>query len=264
MLDFVKARLMSFNNANECPKELEASALKLKKAINDKVVTHFKCDGLDSLEQLKHLQTWMTVNETVYILYITANERIEIDENDQAQGVRIIPHPFTSDHQRVIEVTSTKTIERPLALFVEQYSSLTETNTYRVDGYRLTQDQEMRQTLLAGMNYWVCKECDVGVNCMKMPCTRCQKHLQKIPFFDYEIVDVRNAMRAAHSKSRDMSKYPWFCRDCYMKVEDTTLECAGCHRKLSDTDEMKYRSHKRLELHELLYLIENLRYHDTS
>ena len=262
MLDFVKAQLMSFNNAHECPKELEASALKLKTAINDKEVTHFKCDGLDSLAQLKHLQTWMTVNAPAYILYITANKGIEIDENDQAQGVRIIPHPLTSDQQRVIEVTSTKTIERPFALFIEQYSSLTENNRYRVDGYRLTQDEEMRGTLFAGMNYWVCKECDVGVNCMKMPCTRCQKHLQKIPCFDYEIDDVRKAMREAHSKSRDTSKYPWYCRDCYMRVEDTTLECAGCHRKISDTDAMKYRSHTRPELHELLDLIENLRYHE--
>jgi len=266
MLDFVKAQLMSFNNARECPKALEASALKLKKAINDKEVTHFKCDGLDSLEQLKHLQTWMKVNDTAYDLYITANEGIVIDENDQAQGVRIIPHPLTSDHQRVIEVTTTKTKERPLALFVEQYSSLTETNRYRVDGYRLTQDQEMRSALLAGMNYWVCKECDVGVNCMKMPCPRCQKHLKMIPIYEYEINEVNDAMREAHSNSirRDTSKYPWYCRDCYMEVEDTTLECAGCDRELNATDAVKYRSHKRPELHEVLDLIKNLRYHEIT
>ena len=83
---------------------------------------------------------------------------------------------------------------------------------------------------------------------MTMPCPGCNKELQKIPIYEDEIETMRDAMKEAHSIQKDatgVSKYPWYCRDCYKVVEDTTVACSGCGSKLNAKDAEKYRNHER-------------------
>jgi hypothetical protein len=269
MLDFVKSKLMCKYNTDECDEALETSARRLKEAINNNNVTNYKCDSEDSLEQLKHLQTWMAVNDYGFVLYITATEGIEVDKVDQAQGMKMVDHPVLRDHRRVIEMRATneRKVTDYFPLYIEQYSSLTDNNTYRVDGYRLTHDEEMRDAFLDGMSYWICEECDKGVNCITLPCPRCNMELQKIPIYDNEIDYMRQTMKEAHSNRKHKtgeSNYPWYCRDCYIVVDDTTVSCSGCNRQLNARDAETYRKHEKPELDKVLEHIGNLSNHETT
>jgi rubrerythrin len=228
-LSYIKGYLLEVqakNSGLNKPITLEESEDKLKIAIVDCDVDNHQEHENDCNEHLKHLHSWMIVNTPQIVLHVIVEEEIQIDEEMKSLGINRVP-------PNIIEIRGSSNLRGVVDgchAEIEQFSTASSGERYRVEGYRLSSNQETRDVLLSGKSYWVCEKCDEGVQCIRIPCPKCKEEIYFVPLTMPEFEKFVNQQRRFRKDNPDDDA--WYCHGCNEMVETSQTPCPKCDKKI--------------------------------
>jgi len=228
-LTYIKGYLLGVQANHSClikPTTLEESEARLGQAIVESAVENHQEHGDDCNDHLKHLHSWMIVNAPHIVLHVIVEEEIQIDEKMMSLGIsRVEPNIVEirgSSHLRgVVEGCTAQ---------IKQFSTKSPGERFRVEGYRLSSNQETRDVMLSGRSYWVCEECDEGVQSVHIPCPICKEGIDFVPLTMPEFETFVRQQRRFRKDHPDDDT--WYCHDCYETVETTQTPCPKCDKEM--------------------------------